>query len=634
MSATLVRDSAAKTVTLTVTGTFDLGTGNDTLYDYVRDASNGDVWQPGDSIFVSGSTSDRADTVIQNFSFNKSNDDAASDAAYAAAAGPLAAAYSTPATHAELRAASIAGAAAGTAQSNIPRLHVQNCTLSTDTIDGFCIRSNYIRVTLDNVIIQGYSGATYTEENNSLISDFTNAAPAGSRWLEKAGGALRIQRADYRGLGDSAIAQNQQGTVPHIHNVLIRNCCRGLRPQNCIGMVAENVTVFNISDNALYAAVDSGAPYLGCVDVVFRECSTELSGQSGMLNINSYDTVFLRCAVQTSRASGIAMYGGSALVEDCVFTNNNTNFPQGAANWKTPFNGGQDMFGGATAGVSYNYDVNTALTVRTTTFVSGHYVYQAGANTVLNAISNSIIVGQFDGVNTPGSVQANIVVTTVSDVASGGDPYVNTLNGKLYKLDNINGVCRMLQGIVEGKSFVLNAMMKLDSREQESEMNSWADENSKGVEKSNLEMQSFYTKLYMKHGDDECIVDLETGNVQATENTSIALAKLGPKTALLPMYNLETSLGGCSMSVGGVTVTCNLYNNKQLRNEIGITGAENIKNADGFAIRPMRTKVCRVKKLTDASMLKMKESSFKSSTTERFYSEQNKQGLTKTIGRV
>ena len=42
---------------------------------------------------------------------------------------------------------------------------------------------------------------------------------------------------------------------------------------------------------------------------------------------------------------------------------------------------------------------------------------------------------------------------------AGGDPYVYTLDKQLYKLDNISGYCRMLQGIVNDKEIIINVEM-------------------------------------------------------------------------------------------------------------------------------------------------------------------------------
>ena len=38
---------------------------------------------------------------------------------------------------------------------------------------------------------------------------------------------------------------------------------------------------------------------------------------------------------------------------------------------------------------------------------------------------------------------------------AGADPYVKAIDGELYKLDNIDGYCRMLQGNINGKELII-----------------------------------------------------------------------------------------------------------------------------------------------------------------------------------
>ena len=218
--------------------------------------------------------------------------------------------------------------------------------------------------------------------------------------------------------------------------------------------------------------------------------------------------------------------------------------------------------------------------------------------------------------------------------ATGGDPYVMTLAGELYKLDNITGVCRMVQGTLQGKPFVINAMMKLDSAAKEQAMNDWAVKSAKDLVIANLEMQSFYTHVFVKHGDSECIVDLVNGTISGTANNELVVKAIKGDRCAIPMYSHEVCSGGCSIRAGPVVVHAKMFPNRQVRSEIAIRGGHLIENADGFAIRPMRTKVCRVKKLTDSNMLTMKKSSYKGTTKERFYSSKDKTGVIRSIPKM
>ena len=81
-------------------------------------------------------------------------------------------------------------------------------------------------------------------------------------------------------------------------------------------------------------------------------------------------------------------------------------------------------------------------------------------------------------------------------------------------------------------------------------------------------------------------------------------------------------------------VYAKMFPNRQVCSEIAIQGGHLIEDADGFAVRPMRTKVCRVKKLTESNMLTMKKSSYKGVSKERFYSTDDKKGVVRSIPKM
>lgn len=218
--------------------------------------------------------------------------------------------------------------------------------------------------------------------------------------------------------------------------------------------------------------------------------------------------------------------------------------------------------------------------------------------------------------------------------AAGGDPYVVTRNGILYKLDNITGACRMIQGTVNNKKLIVNTMMKLDSSTEENQMNEWTQNFEYRRKGSELKNQSFYTDVFVQFGESICLVNLLTGEVKSNNVEGLKISPITSESAFLPMYQSERSLGGCSIDADGVTISCFIFSNKQFRNEIILKNAMRIKNADGYAIRPMRTKICRVKKLVSNNILKMKECEFKRNIEETFYNSNNSSGLTMKINQV
>lgn len=210
--------------------------------------------------------------------------------------------------------------------------------------------------------------------------------------------------------------------------------------------------------------------------------------------------------------------------------------------------------------------------------------------------------------------------------ATGGDPYVRVLDGSIYKLDNISGTCRLMQGQLNGKVFLINAEMKMDSVNKEKEMNEWSKSASDGVDVEELNKQSFYSSVFIQYGNSICLINLETGEVKAGGSDLLKISPLSKNTSSLPMYSEERSFNGCTVKAGSVSISAIVFANKQLRNEIVLEGVKAIKNADGFIVRPMSTSDCLLESITDSSILSIKASKYRGSVKERFYSNKNKQG--------
>lgn len=232
----------------------------------------------------------------------------------------------------------------------------------------------------------------------------------------------------------------------------------------------------------------------------------------------------------------------------------------------------------------------------------------------------------------PAAEEPTATETSDADVAAGADPYVTTIAGELYKLDNITGVCRMIQGTVNGKPFIVNAEMKMDSQKEDDDMNNWTRNNWTGdgkrhdaTHKQKRITESFFTKVFVKYGNSVAIVDFVTGNVIQSKGCTMEF-QLIHRMSSLPMYRYEIAEFACSIRCGPVRVIASSYANRQIRSDITLKGASAIANADGFAARPMRTKNCRVKKLHNDKMLNMKKASFKCSQMTTFYQDDSNKG--------
>ena len=218
-----------------------------------------------------------------------------------------------------------------------------------------------------------------------------------------------------------------------------------------------------------------------------------------------------------------------------------------------------------------------------------------------------------------------------SIAGAGGDPYVTTIDGELYKLDNISGYCRMLQGTLNGKNIIVNVEMIQDTQDIEEEMNNWLDSVDKNLKYGTKQyLQSFFTKVYIKYGDSEFIMDIPNFNIIRHNGSEIKSRDITRMHTVLPMYN-DTSVKETRRDDGmlqddvievkcdNLSVCISRSSNKQIRSEVLITGGENVKNKYGFVVQPMSTKYCKVKKLNSTKQLeKKKQPQYKRQIKERF----------------
>ena len=242
-------------------------------------------------------------------------------------------------------------------------LHIENLSLITDTIDGYAVYSRNIQTTMKNVNIEGYSG----DRNNPISNNFVEDGNYGTRWGEKAGGAMRIRGADY---GDGYTSN----TIT-LENVSVSHCCRGIRIQDTSGAYIVNCSVTNVSDNGIYFAsgtTDANGVYSsegGCHNCVAENCDVSGAGQSGLLNIGGRYNIFIKCNVKNTRGPGVSSWNtnGTCIIDNCEFNNapyNNTSNPK-----KTPWNGVVNTLKGAVCGMdNANVDVSGLMIIKGCTF--------------------------------------------------------------------------------------------------------------------------------------------------------------------------------------------------------------------------------------------------------------------------
>ena len=228
-----------------------------------------------------------------------------------------------------------------------------------------------------------------------------------------------------------------------------------------------------------------------------------------------------------------------------------------------------------------------------------------------NTLNHYLLEGDSVTVNmeplTFGSVYSH--GSDVSGAGAGGDPYVTTLDGVFYKLDNIDGYCRMLQGVLDGKNIIINVEMTKDSKIIESDMNKWSSSIDRFRDftengKADQHEQSFFTKVYIKYGNSEYLYDIINNTVLLDIGNEIV--KDSDKTdrnCVLPMYENDLMENVVNLYLGSVCIRITKYYNKQLRSTVDIIGGKQVQYGYGFAASPMDTNICRIDDIKEEGLI-------------------------------
>ena len=164
----------------------------------------------------------------------------------------------------------------------------------------------------------------------------------------------------------SAVASHTSSN-PTLHNVNVTQCCRGIRIEDSTAAFVKDCIVYNISDNGVYLAASSYLSDTGCQNCVIENCKVTLIGNTGLMNIGGSNNKFIKCEVENTRGAGGAVYNtnDSITYDRCTFTSVNNE------KTTTPHTGNTDDFSGAAFGMSVKQGDGNAVTVISSTFVSG-----------------------------------------------------------------------------------------------------------------------------------------------------------------------------------------------------------------------------------------------------------------------
>ena len=204
----------------------------------------------------------------------------------------------------------------------------------------------------------------------------------------------------------------------------------------------------------------------------------------------------------------------------------------------------------------------------------------------------------------------------------GGDPYVVTSSGLLYKMDNSSTAMRICQGYVGRKLLTVNGELRRDSYSMEEQMNLYMKANGTVplASKRSVYNQSFITKVAIQFGNDSVIIDIPNRKVIHNSLDNLVIDYPDVLSSSLPMYDNVLCDYCVSVNTGKVQILVKAFVNPQIRSEVTLAGTCYLSKSNGVTTKPLSIKKCRVKNLKSTNRVKDdKESKLTRRIEEEYY---------------
>ena len=217
-----------------------------------------------------------------------------------------------------------------------------------------------------------------------------------------------------------------------------------------------------------------------------------------------------------------------------------------------------------------------------------------------------------------------ITFTTLSSATGSGDPYISTLDGKLYKLPSFNGHIRLYQGEVGGKLLTVNATTKIDDDKtamdaDTEEMNSRL---AKPVQRDlqMTEAMSFFERFHIDYAGETMVVNVYDGFKVEKAAASWPVEVVGNVQKFLKAFSFYEHLAGEIVEISPcpeVVLRIGIVPIRHIRNSVEII-APNMAAGNGVFVHRMSRKAMTLRKLEDVKPVEKKDAAVKRTFREAF----------------
>ena len=190
-----------------------------------------------------------------------------------------------------------------------------------------------------------------------------------------------------------------------------------------------------------------------------------------------------------------------------------------------------------------------------------------------------------------------------------GDPYLTTLSGVTYKMDDFTGFVRLLQGTYQGKPFTINGENKLLTNSEIKELLEWRQTKMQGMNFSDNvrfgKFPAYFTKLFISHGDNYCIVD--SNSLQVLESNYEPEISHSVEINKGYVWSNALKTTSCAkITVGELQITMMSYEDKDIRNGFKLLNMHKVENKSGPLVHPLYVKDMKIRSIRSVTEIKQK----------------------------
>lgn len=236
--------------------------------------------------------------------------------------------------------------------------------------------------------------------------------------------------------------------------------------------------------------------------------------------------------------------------------------------------------------------------------------------------------------------------TTSSSAGAGGDPYIVTLNNKLYKMANFQGYSRMIQGYHQNKLLTINVSTRMSTEMEAEESKQYVIDNMKKMEDKYTGLtrefevmdylnknEAFMDKIFISWGNEYIIVDMDKLDILDNKST-FTISNLGENSGksfkdIKPMdhYNVLND-SSIQININNLLVIVSSINNPQVRTTFNIENSHLITECNGPLVNTLFAKDMRIKKLNCIKPIKrMDDRNARRTQTEYYINNNNKKNI-------